>query len=49
MDSFGAGIDGKIEHPVYTRPLEYKGLKVPDVLMSGNHSLINKWKKNNLK
>jgi len=30
--------------PVYTRPVEYKGLKVPDVLLSGNHANIEKWR-----
>jgi tRNA (guanine37-N1)-methyltransferase len=31
--------------PQYTRPEKYKGLKVPDVLLSGNHSKINEWRK----
>lgn len=35
---------GLLEHPHYTRPAEYKGLKVPDVLRSGNHQLIEKWR-----
>ena len=33
-----------IEPPYYTRPAEYKGMKVPDVLLSGNDKKINKWK-----
>lgn len=33
-----------LEHPQYTRPEEYKGLKVPDVLLSGHHQNIQKWK-----
>lgn len=33
-----------VEAPYYTRPAEYKGLKVPDVLLSGNFSKINEWK-----
>ena len=33
------------EYPQYTRPEEYKGWKVPDVLLSGHHSEISKWKK----
>lgn len=36
--------DGLLEHPHYTRPQEYRGMKVPDVLMSGNHQLINEWR-----
>tara|TARA_B100000579_G_scaffold234828_1_gene192494 strand:- start:190 stop:825 length:636 start_codon:yes stop_codon:yes gene_type:complete len=41
--------DDKIDYPVYTRPEKYKNLKVPDVLLSGNHQKIDEWKKNNLK
>ncbi|MDF2857742.1 MAG: tRNA (guanine-N1)-methyltransferase, partial [Neobacillus sp.] len=33
-----------LEHPHYTRPAEFKGLKVPDVLLSGNHRLIEEWR-----
>lgn len=36
--------DGLLAPPVYTRPAEYKGRKVPDILMSGNHKLIEDWK-----
>jgi tRNA (guanine37-N1)-methyltransferase len=32
------------EYPQYTRPEEYNGWKVPEVLLSGNHKLIEKWK-----
>ena len=35
-----------LEHPQYTRPAEYRGLKVPDVLRSGNHSEIINWRQN---
>lgn len=33
-----------LEYPHYTRPLEHKGVKVPDVLVSGNHANIKKWR-----
>ena len=33
-----------LEHPQYTRPSECKGMKVPDVLLNGNHKLIKKWR-----
>ena len=33
-----------LEYPHYTKPQEFKGLKVPDVLLSGNHEEINKWR-----
>ena len=37
--------DGLLEYPQYTRPQEFMGLKVPDVLLSGNHGEIDKWRK----
>lgn len=36
--------DNYLEYPQYTRPQEFKGLKVPDVLLSGNHAEIRKWR-----
>ncbi len=36
--------DGLLEYPQYTRPQEFMGIKVPDVLISGNHKEIEKWK-----
>ncbi|MFF2752543.1 tRNA (guanosine(37)-N1)-methyltransferase TrmD [Psychrobacillus sp. NPDC058041] len=41
-DSFSTGL---LEHPHYTRPVEYRGYKVPDVLLSGNHAAIEKWRR----
>lgn len=41
-DSFSAGL---LEYPQYTRPLEYLGLRVPDVLLSGNHADIERWRR----
>ena len=35
---------GGLEHPQYTRPAEYRGMKVPEVLLSGNHQEISKWR-----
>jgi len=40
-DSF---VDGLLDCPHYTRPEEYKGVKVPEVLMSGNHTKIKQWR-----
>ena len=37
--------DGLLEHPHYTKPREYDGLKVPDILLSGNHEEIAKWRR----
>lgn len=41
--------NNKIEYPQYTRPEEYKGMVVPDVLLSGNHKEIEKWREKNSK
>jgi tRNA (guanine37-N1)-methyltransferase len=38
-------VDGLLEHPQYTRPAEYKGWIVPEILLSGHHAKIEKWKK----
>ncbi|MGG3560142.1 tRNA (guanosine(37)-N1)-methyltransferase TrmD [Neobacillus rhizosphaerae] len=40
-DSFSTGL---LEHPHYTRPADFRGLKVPEVLVSGNHKLIEEWR-----
>lgn len=42
-DSFAMGT---LEHPLFTRPQDWKGQKVPSVLLSGNHALIEQWKMN---
>src|SRR3954464_1333058 len=36
--------DGLLEYPQYTKPREYRGMTVPDVLLSGNHAAIAKWR-----
>ncbi|NUC17190.1 tRNA (guanosine(37)-N1)-methyltransferase TrmD [Bacillus mycoides] len=41
-DSFSTGL---LEHPHYTRPADFRGMKVPDVLMSGNHKNIDEWRR----
>ena len=38
--------DGLLEYPHYTRPSVFRGVTVPDVLLSGNHAEINKWRNN---
>lgn len=40
-DSFSTGL---LEHPHYTRPADFRGMKVPDVLLSGNHAKIDEWR-----
>ena len=41
-DSFG---DGLLDHPHYTRPADFSGRKVPEVLLGGNHAAIEKWRR----
>lgn len=48
-DSFSKVFDGKREHPHYTRPEVFRGKKVPDVLLSGNHKKIDEWRKSKLR
>ncbi len=42
LDSFSSGL---LEYPQYTRPSEYRGWKVPEVLLSGNHKTIDTWRR----
>ena len=44
-DSFGAASVGLLESPSYTRPLDYEGLPVPPVLLSGHHGAIQRWRR----
>ncbi len=37
--------DGLLEHPQFTRPEEWHGRRVPDVILSGNHALVDRWRK----
>ena len=43
QDSFGD--PGLLDHPQYTRPREFRGMAVPDVLLGGNHAEIERWRK----
>ena len=42
IESFSDG--DNLEYPQYTKPAEFRGMKVPDVLLSGNHGEIKKWR-----
>src|SRR5215216_1326366 len=44
-DSFSAELDGGFEYPHYTRPAEFRGWEVPEVLLSGNHARIADWRR----
>lgn len=41
-DSFSSGL---LDYPHYTRPAEFRGMKVPEILLSGNHAEVEKWRK----
>jgi len=44
-ESFSAALGGNPEYPHYTRPAEYRGWKVPDVLLSGHHGAVGQWRR----
>jgi tRNA (guanine37-N1)-methyltransferase len=44
-ESFSAALDGGVEYPHYTRPPEFRGWRVPDVLLSGDHGRIGEWRR----
>lgn len=44
-ESHSPELDGLLEYPVYTKPLEWRGLSVPDVLLSGHHARIADWRR----
>jgi len=48
-ETFSKKLDRKKEYPHYTKPAEYRGMKVPDVLQSGNHGAIEKWRREHLR
>ena len=43
-ESFSAELEGGLEYPHYTRPAEFRGCRVPDVLVSGDHARIADWR-----
>jgi len=44
-ESFSVALDGNPEYPHYTRPAEHRGWRVPDVLLSGHHAQIERWRR----
>ncbi|MBP9850652.1 MAG: tRNA (guanosine(37)-N1)-methyltransferase TrmD [Candidatus Peribacteraceae bacterium] len=48
FDSFSEAFGGKREYPQYTRPEEFRGKRVPDVLLSGHHEKIEQWRREKL-
>lgn len=47
-ETFSKRLDRKKEYPHYTKPAEFRGMKVPEVLQSGNHAEIEKWRRKHL-
>jgi tRNA (guanine37-N1)-methyltransferase len=45
LESFSTELGGGLEYPHYTRPAEFRGWKVPDVLLSGDHAKIDAWRR----
>jgi tRNA (guanine37-N1)-methyltransferase len=45
LESFSPALDGGLEYPHYTRPAEFRGWTVPDVLLSGDHGRIGAWRR----
>ncbi|MEZ4742205.1 MAG: tRNA (guanine(37)-N(1))-methyltransferase [Bdellovibrionota bacterium] len=44
VDSFSQALDGCLEYPLYTRPVSFEGHTVPEVLLSGDHAKIKRWR-----
>jgi tRNA (guanine37-N1)-methyltransferase len=45
FESFSAALDGGLEYPHYTRPAEFRGWEVPEILLSGDHGRIDAWRR----
>ena len=45
LESFSAALDGGLEYPQYTRPAEFRGWSVPEILLSGDHGRIEAWRR----
>jgi len=48
-ESFSEELEGRLEYPHYTRPSEFRGWRVPDVLLSGDHGLVERWRKEHVR
>ncbi len=49
IESFSPELGGGLEYPQYTRPAEFRGWSVPDVLLSGNHANVERWQKEHIR
>jgi tRNA (guanine37-N1)-methyltransferase len=48
-ESFSEGLGGRLEYPHYTRPAEFRGWRVPDVLLSGDHARVERWRREHVR
>ena len=49
LESYSAELSGGLEYPHYTRPPEFEGWRVPDVLLSGDHARIDRWRREHVR
>jgi tRNA (guanine37-N1)-methyltransferase len=49
LESFSEELGGGLEYPHYTRPSEFRGWRVPDVLLSGDHARVDRWRKEHVR
>ena len=49
VESFSAALGGGLEYPHYTRPAEFRGWTVPDILLSGDHGRIDTWRRDRVR
>ena len=49
VESFSAALDGGLEYPHYTRPAEFRGWTVPEILLSGDHGRIETWRRDHVR
>jgi tRNA (guanine37-N1)-methyltransferase len=49
VESFSAALDGGLEYPHYTRPAEFRGWTVPEILLSGDHGRIGEWRREHVR
>jgi tRNA (guanine37-N1)-methyltransferase len=49
IESFSDELAGRLEYPHYTRPAEFQGWRVPDVLLSGDHGKIDRWRREHVR
>ncbi|HEY2219891.1 MAG TPA: tRNA (guanosine(37)-N1)-methyltransferase TrmD [Gaiellaceae bacterium] len=49
LESFSIELGGRLEYPHYTRPADFQGWRVPDVLLSGDHARVERWRKEHVR